>query len=161
MLYLSWWGWGTTEELSTNRIPAPICLFVSCFRNSGHLNPVQIKLASIWRESKKKANKGQRVQISLGQDGLWWFYCSCSPAVVQLWINLLETRSNRNQLCFIILDCLMSHRAVNDNKSVLVCPPEATLFPAGSSVVRIIRSLEKNVQSRTKLVVSPEKTWGL
>lgn len=55
----------------------------------------------------------------------------------------------------------MSHCAVNDNKSVLVCPPEAILFPAGSSVVRIIRSLEKNVQSRAKLVVSPEKTWGL
>lgn len=55
----------------------------------------------------------------------------------------------------------MPHRAVNDNKSVLVCPPEATLFPAGSSVVRIIRSLEKNVQSKEKLVVSSEKTWGL
>lgn len=55
----------------------------------------------------------------------------------------------------------MSRRAANDNKSVLVGPPEATLFPAGSSVVRIIRSLGKNVQSRTKLVVSPVKTRGL
>lgn len=55
----------------------------------------------------------------------------------------------------------MSHRAVNDNKSVLVGLPEATSFPAGSSVVRIIRSLEKNLQSRAKLVVSPERTWGL
>lgn len=55
----------------------------------------------------------------------------------------------------------MPHRAVNDNKSVLVCPPEATLFPAGSSVVRIISSLGKTVQSRAKLVVSPEKTLGL
>lgn len=59
------------------------------------------------------------------------------------------------------IDRLMSRRAVNDNKSVSVGPPEATSFPAGSSVVRIIRSLEKNLQSRAKLVVSPGRTCGL